>query len=117
MDKTLLQLINEMEGQLSVLPYGKELIEIFRSSYKEKTSIQQSTLVLLNSLFGEYGLVVLIPDNAALKKLFQPVMEKELKEQFSYKAVAETTQNLEKHYKLQASGSEINLFYLIDDKR
>jgi bacillithiol biosynthesis cysteine-adding enzyme BshC len=116
-DKALLQLINEIEGQLSVLPHGKEVIEIFRSSYKENTTIQQSTLVLLNTLFGDYGLLVLIADNAILKKLFQSVMEKELKEQFSHKAVAEATKNLEKHYKVQASGREINLFYLTDDKR
>ena len=59
----------------------------------------------------------MIPDNAAFKKIFQPVIEKELTEQFSYKAVAETAKNLEEHYKVQASGREINLFYLIDDKR
>jgi len=116
-DKALVQLINEMEGQLSVLPYGKELIEIFRSAYTEKTSIQQAMLHVLNSLFGEYGLVILIPDNPALKKIFQPVFEKEIKEQFSYKAVTNTINKLEAHYKVQASGRELNLFYLADDKR
>jgi bacillithiol biosynthesis cysteine-adding enzyme BshC len=116
-DKALLQLINEIEGQISVQPYGKKLIEIFRNSYKEKDSIQQSTLKLLNSLFGEYGLIVLIPDDAALKKIFQPVIKKELTEQFSHKAVNETAKKLEEHYKVQASGREINLFYLTDDKR
>ena len=116
-DKALLQLINEIEGQISVQPHGKKLIEIFRDAYKEKESIQQSTLKLLNSLFGEYGLIVLIPDDAAFKKIFQPVIKKELTEQFSYKAVNETAKRLEEHYKVQASGREINLFYLTDDKR
>ncbi len=116
-DKNLVQLTNEMEGQLSVLPYGGELIKIFRDAYKEKSTIQQSTLHLLNALFGEYGLIVLIPDNAAFKKMFQPVLEKELKEQFSHKAVSETAKKLEEHYKVQASGREINLFYLTDNKR
>jgi bacillithiol biosynthesis cysteine-adding enzyme BshC len=116
-DRALLQVINEMEGQLSVLPYGKELIEIFRSSYKEKATIQQSTLELIDDLFGEYGLVIVIPDNSVFKKIFKPVFEKELKEQFSHEAVAEATEKLEVHYKAQASGREINLFYLIDDKR
>ena len=116
-DKTLMQLMNELEGQISVLPHGKELMEFFRASYKEKISIQQATLYLLNTLFGEYGLVVLIPDNAALKKLFQPVIQKELIERFSHKAVSDTTNKLDEHYKVQASGREINLFYLIDDKR
>ena len=116
-DKALLQLINEMEGQLSVLPYGNELIEIFRSAYTEKTTIQQATLHVLNSLFGEYGLVILIPDNPSFKKIFQPVLKKEIKEQFSYKAVTDTINKLEAHYKVQASGRELNLFYLADDKR
>lgn len=116
-DKALLQLMNEMEGQLSVLPHGEELMQIFREAYKEKNTIQQSTLHLLNTLFGEYGLIALIPDNAVFKKIFQPVIEKELTEQFSHKAVADTAKQLEEHYKLQASGREINLFYLADDKR
>lgn len=116
-DKTLLQLINEIEGQISVLPFGDELIKIFREAYKEKDTIQYSTLKLLNSLFGEYGLVVLIPDNTEFKKIFQPVIKKEITQQFSFKAVTEATKLLEQHYKVQANGREINLFYLIDDKR
>ena len=116
-DKALIQLMNELEGQLSVSPRGNELTEIFRASYKEKINIQQATLHLLNALFGEYGLVVLIPDNAALKKVFQPIIQKELTEQFSHKAVTDITKKLGEHYKVQASGREINLFYLIDDKR
>ncbi len=116
-DKNLMQLMNEIEGQLSVLPYGNELMQIFRDAYREKSTVQQSTLHLLNALFGEYGLVILIPDNASLKKLFQPVIKKELTEQFSNKAVAVTADKLKEHYKVQASGREINLFYLIDDKR
>ena len=116
-DKALLQTLNEIEGQLSVLPFGNELLEVFRQVYKEGNTIQQATFQLLNRLFGEYGLVVLIPDNSALKKLFQPVVEKELREQFSYKAITETTKQLEKFYKAQASGRQLNLFYLIDNKR
>ncbi len=116
-DKTLLQLINEIEGQVSVLPFGNELLEIFRAAYNEGKTVQQATLQLLNNLFGEYGLIVLIPDNAALKKLFQPVIEKELTEQFSYKAVTQSAKQLENYYKVQASGRELNLFYLLNDKR
>jgi len=116
-DKALLQLMNELEGQLSVLPYGNELMQIFRSAIKEKTTIQQSMLHLINSLFGEYGLVIIIPDNAALKRLFIPVIEKELKEQFSQKAVETTAKQLGHQYKVQASGRNINLFYLTDNER
>jgi bacillithiol biosynthesis cysteine-adding enzyme BshC len=116
-DKSFLQLMNEMEGQLSVLPFGKELMEIFRNNYQEKDLVQQSTLKLLNSVFGSYGLIVLIADKPAFKKVFQPVLEKELKEQFSHKSLEKTLEKLGANYKAQAAGREINLFYLTGDKR
>lgn len=116
-DKPLISLIDAMHGQLGVLPYGEEITELFRKTYTVGKTIQQATLELVNHLFGEFGLVVLIPDNANLKKLFQPVIEKELKEQFSNYAVDKTIPELEKHYKVQAAGRELNLFYLINDKR
>jgi bacillithiol biosynthesis cysteine-adding enzyme BshC len=116
-DKALLSLINQMRGQLGVLPYGDEIIKLFEETYSVGKTMQQATFELVHHLFGEYGLVVLIPDNAALKKLFQPVIEKELKERFSNKAITSTITELGKHYKPQAGGRALNLFYLIDDKR
>lgn len=116
-DKQLLSLIESIAGQLGVLPNGNEWVHLLRKCYTNGKSIQEATLSLVHALFGQYGLVVLIPDQPALKKLFAPVMAKELKEQFSHKAVTATIQLLEQYYKVQAAGRPINLFYLIDDKR
>ncbi len=116
-DKALLKMIDAIYGQIGGLPFGNELIDLFRRCYSEGKTIQQATLELVNGLFGEFGLVVLIPDNASLKTAFHSVVEKELTEGFSHKIVAATIENLEKHYKVQAGGREINLFYLLDDKR
>ena len=116
-DKALLSLIDKMQGQLGVLPFGNEIIQLFKKVYTIGKAIQQATLELVNDLFGEYGLIVIIADSAKLKKLFQPVIEKELKERFSNKAVTATIAELEKYYKPQAEGRELNLFYLIEDKR
>ncbi len=116
-DKALIRLIHAVHGQTGVLPFGKELTTIFTECYTEGKTIQQATLELVNALFGEYGLLVLIPDNPALKKIFQPVVEKELLEGFSHTAVAGTIAALEKNYKVQAGGRELNLFYLLNDKR
>jgi len=116
-DKALLSLIDKMQGQLGVFTYGYEIIQLFKKVYTVGKTIQQATIELVNELFGEYGLIVLMPDSAALKKIFQPVVEKELKEQFSNMCVSATITELEKHYKPQAEGRELNLFYLIDDKR
>jgi bacillithiol biosynthesis cysteine-adding enzyme BshC len=116
-DKPFLSLIEQLNAQLCVLPKGEEIISIFRSAYAEGETLQDCTLRLVNELFGEFGLVVLIPDTSDLKKLFIPVLQRELLEQFSLTAVESTIDELSQHYKVQAGGRELNLFYLVDDKR
>jgi bacillithiol synthase len=68
-------------------------------------------------LFGEYGLIVLIADAAALKQEMIAVFEDELINHNSSKLVEKTAKELEQHYKVQAGGREINLFYLDEDLR
>ena len=116
-DKAFLQIIDSIAGQIAIHPFGDELIQLFKQCYSIGKTIQQATLELVNTLFSTYGLLVVIPDNAALKQSFNAVIKKELAEQFSNKAVTETINELSKHYKAQAGGRELNLFYLIDDKR
>jgi bacillithiol biosynthesis cysteine-adding enzyme BshC len=116
-DKNFLQLIKEIEGQVAVNEFGSELVSIFEKAYTIGKTIQQATFELVNELFADFGLLVLIPDNIDLKRAFIPTITKELTEQFSRKAVDATNTELEKLYKTQAAGRDINLFYLIDDKR
>jgi bacillithiol biosynthesis cysteine-adding enzyme BshC len=66
-------------------------------------------------LFKAYGLLVLIPDTANLKRPFNEIVKKELTEQFSHKLVAQTISRLGEHYKVQTEGRNINLFYLNDE--
>ncbi len=116
-DKQFLQLIERIAGELGVQPCGKELIELFRSSYTIETTIQQATLLLVNELFKDFGLLILIPDNANLKAAFNEVVKKELVEQFSHPIVVATCEQLSAFYKAQASGRELNLFYLFNNHR
>ena len=116
-DKALLNMLDEIAGEIIVYPYGKEIIEQMKACYTEGLTIEQATFKLINLLFGEYGLVVLLPDNADYKRAFIPVVEKELAEEFSHKIVQETAARFPKVYKVQASGRELNLFYLKDNSR
>jgi len=116
-DKAFISMIDAMYGQVGVLPYGDEIVQLFKKIYTLGKPIQQATLELVSHLFGQYGLVTLLPDSKNLKKLFQPVIERELRERFSHNAVTATLTELEKNYKIQAGGRELNLFYLIDDER
>lgn len=116
-DKQLIKLIDRIAGQIEISTYGKELVNLFREAYKEGELIQQATLKVVNELFKSFGLLVLIPDNPQLKRQFNPVVKKELLEQFSHSIVEKTCEKLNEHYKAQASGREINLFYLTETKR
>jgi len=117
-DRELLKLISELEGQLSVLTYGKEILSKIKDCYKEGVLIQDATFKLINILFGEYGLIVLIPDNRVLKKQAAKIFEDDLVNEAPSVIVEKTANKLQAAgYKLQANPREINLFYLKDDVR
>jgi len=117
-DKELIKLIGLMEGQLSVLPFGNEIVKLMKECYKEGDTIQASTFKIVNALFGEYGLVVLLPDNAALKRQMIPIFKDDLLHQTASDIVEKTAGQLDKAgYKVQANPREINLFYLKDNIR
>lgn len=116
-DNDLIQLIDRIAGQVLIHPFGAAIIDIMKDCYKEGITIEQATFKLVNELFKDFGVLVILPDNAELKKLFNPVIEKELNEAFSQQQVAATVAVFPKEYKVQASGRELNLFYLKDDRR
>jgi len=116
-DAAMITLINEMQAQLSVEPFGTEVVAIMRKCYTPGRTIESATFELVDTLFSSYGLLVFLPDNPAVKRPFNAIVQKELEEQFSQKAVAETIEAFPGKYKVQAAGREINLFYLEGDSR
>ena len=117
-DKELVKLIGLMEGQLAVLPDGNEIIAHLKEFYKEGTTIQDATFRFVNSLFAANGLLVLLPDNATLKKQMVNLFEDDLLQQTASGIVVKTAEQLTKAgYKVQANPREINLFYLKEDIR
>ena len=117
-DAALIRLIDQMEGQLGVEPFGKEFTEMVRKHYRLKSTIQDATFSFVNELLGEYGVVVLLPDNAGLKRQMIPIFRDDLLQQSASTVVQETASRLqEAGYKTQAHPREINLFYLEGDSR
>ena len=117
-DKSLLQLIDRMEGQLKVLPHGNEIIGLIKKSYTAGVTIQDATFRFVNDLFAEYGLVVLLPDNVALKSSMKEIFKDDLKNQTAAAIVEQSGKLLtDAGYKVQAHAREINLFYLKDNIR
>jgi bacillithiol synthase len=68
---------------------------------------------LMNRLFADFGVLVLQPDDHALKQLFIPVLQREISEQPSFSAVQETNALLQKAgWSPQAQARACNLFLL-----
>jgi bacillithiol biosynthesis cysteine-adding enzyme BshC len=112
-DAGLLKLIDIAEGQLAVLPAGKEIVGLIRKFFAKGVSIQVATFQMVNALFEEFGLVILIPDSADLKKLAAAVFEDDLLHQHPSGLVSKTAEKIQSAgYKVQAHPRDINLFYL-----
>ena len=117
-DKEFIKLITQIEGQLSVLPFGNEIVSLVKKSYKENRLVQDATFEFVHSLFSEYGLIVLIADDADLKNQMIPVFEDDLFHQTASGIVEKTADRLlTAGYKTQVNPREINLFYLKDSIR
>src|SRR5688572_6868982 len=116
-DQELIKLVDVIEGQLAVLPRGKEAIALIRDCYRLGEDVQSATFKIVNALFAEFGLVVLLPDNAHLKRQMDHVFKDDLLNQAASAIVAETSAKLGEQYKVQAHPREINLFYLKDNLR
>lgn len=113
----ILPLIDAVEQRIQGV-YAAEIIQMLRDAYTEHATLANATAYFVNSLFGEYGLVVLNPDNADFKRVFAPVIKEELLHQrvqgFALNAINAL---MELGYSAQATPREINVFYLTGNSR
>ncbi len=95
-----------------------EKLFLFEDAYLKQPTLADATRYYVNELFGAEGLVCLDADDAALKRIFSPVMRDELTQQKSGELVQRQTEKLEKiGYKTVIAPRDINLFYLDDQVR
>lgn len=112
----LVDVLNVFSSELGQGSNSETIKKMFHDAYLNHDNLADATRFLANSLFGEYGLVILDADNKDLKKLFTPFAKEELLHQTSSKKVLETTEKL-KDYNIQVNPRDINLFYIEDNLR
>ena len=116
--KSLQGVLEELKPILGESEAAQSIFKMIEKAYTSHELYQDATQDLLNQLFGKYGLVVLNMNDAALKRLFIPIMKRELTEQLSKNLVEKTQSELESlGFKAQAFAREINLFYLRENLR
>ncbi len=116
-DDKLVKLIDEISGRISVEKYGEEIIAVLKNCFKKNTNIEQAIFLLVHQLFKNYGLIVLLPDNAAYKKEMESIFEDDIFNNTPSEIVSKSSERLGQKYKVQAHPREINLFYLKDNIR
>lgn len=93
-----------------------QVVEILKAY--SGSNLTNATRNVVNKLFEEHGLIIIDGDDVELKRNFSGIVEKELLEGFSEKAVIDTNSLLEKEgLKIQIHARPINLFYLKEGVR
>lgn len=110
-------LIRQLEDHLGTGTYARDLLDLLRQAYLQHQTIQDATRFLVHSLFGRFGLLVLVADSAVLKATFNEVLKDELLHQRSHELILPALDVLGTHYKVQAHPRDINLFYLSEQLR
>ncbi|WP_396600530.1 bacillithiol biosynthesis cysteine-adding enzyme BshC [Algibacter sp. R77976] len=93
---------------------------LFKEAYLNNENLADATRYLANTLFKDYGLVIIDANNTDLKRLFIPYVETELLNQTAFNTVTKTNKKLTDaslQYKVQVNPREINLFYLKENLR
>jgi bacillithiol biosynthesis cysteine-adding enzyme BshC len=100
---------------------GEEGADLFRkieAAYTNHATYGEATIHLIHSLLGDRGIVVADMNAPAWKRLFLPVMERELFEQPSQAIVERAQRRLsELGFGAQAHARPINLFYMTEQIR
>ncbi len=104
----------EMQKALKDIP---ELDESLRKVY-HGGSLADATRSMVDSWYGDQGLVILDADDSELKAAFIPTMEKEIEESFLEANIQKSIEGLlSHHYKAQVNPRDINLFFLDEGYR
>jgi bacillithiol synthase len=106
---TVEQAIAQLKAELGS---GNALVDLFEKSYAESGNLSEATRKIVHHLFADKGLVIIEPNEQALKKQFVQVMKDDVLYHTSFQTLTETNQRLGRNYQLQITGREVNFFYL-----
>lgn len=113
-------LFERLSAELGTSKNAEELKLLFKKSYLEHESLARATRFLVDSLFGEYGLVIVDGNDKALKKSLVPYAKRDIFEHLAFQKVTQSIAKLSKispDYNIQVNPRKINYFYLKENFR
>lgn len=115
---TLQPVIDELAGVLGDSDAAKDLLALVKESYLNHSNLADATRHFVNALLGEYGLVILDPNERGLKAEFASIIKDDLSGLHSYTRVNASNAELVKAgYTAQVNPREVNLFYINNGQR
>lgn len=113
------EVLSQVEEIMGDSPNAQNAMQKLRKAYSsEQITATDAMRSLVHEIFGAEEVLVIDGDDPVLKKCFAPLIKRELREEFSNKAIKNTNTALtEAGYSLQVTQREINLFYLTDELR
>lgn len=111
-------IIEAMRQALSLSDENRQLLDMMDGVYQTSRTLSEATIKLAHKLFADYGLVCIDADNANLKRLFAPIMERDILEQGNIDVFEVFNLKMEQGgFSLQLKGRDINVFYIGDSDR
>lgn len=116
--KTVVAAVQAYKGYLGLSKNGKKLALLVEKAYLDNANLADATRVLVNSLFEQYGLVIIDADDVSLKAQFASIIKDDVSHEHSANLTEQTSKTLtENGYKTQVNGRDINFFYLKENLR
>jgi len=109
--------IEQIQNILGDSDNAQRLINIFNKAYNKNNNLSQATRVLINELFGTYGLLIIDGDDVLLKQQISDVIENDINQSRFYNIIKKSSEKIAIKYNAQAYVRPINFFKLSDDKR
>jgi bacillithiol biosynthesis cysteine-adding enzyme BshC len=110
--------IKEYQSILGISENAEYLSNLISKAYTEHKNLADASRYLVNSLFEDYGLLILDADDSRLKKQFSTIIADDIIQQNSFKNISEANNKLaEAGIEAQVNPREINFFYLLDGLR
>lgn len=104
-------LLDEVSALFTRDPEWPKFEALFQEAYTKFSNFTEATRYLVHKLFESFGLLILDPDDVALKQCFLPIIQDEFTQAGNKDAVEELSTKLAENYDLQIHPREINLFY------
>ncbi|MBL7942977.1 MAG: bacillithiol biosynthesis BshC, partial [Flavobacteriales bacterium] len=92
-DEGLQRALLEMKEALGANEEAESMMQLLRSAYAQPT-LADATRTLMHGLFSQYGLVCIDANESELKKIFAPVVKRELFEKVTAGNVEKTNREL-----------------------